>query len=283
MLVTMKALLDKANAENYAVAAPNIWTEVDCRACIDAAVEMEAPLIIDIAYAAHPNMLFLGRMAHELAKEASVPIAINLDHGENIEQVMMAIQAGFTSVMIDRSSSPFEKNVEDTKEIVRIAHAAGLSVESELGHVGMADADASNVQSTLSDPLEAKKFVELTGVDALAIAIGTAHGAYPRGQKPHLDFERLAAIKAMTKVPLVMHGSSGTPKEELRKACTLGINKVNIANDLCQAVCLTVKQSDFEGNRAYAFYDVVYNAVKIKLKEMILIYGSKEKAIEAIR
>lgn len=274
MLVTMKEILDRANSHNYAVAAPNIWTEVDCRACIDAAEELNAPLIIDIAFAANPNMKRLGHIAVEMAKESSVPVAVNLDHGADLEQVLLAIQAGFTSVMIDRSSETLEKNIEDTKKIVELAHTLGISVEAELGHVGMANQYETDGSSNLTSPEIAKQFVEQTGVDCLAVAIGTAHGAYAKGVKPYLDFQRLKEIKQAVNIPLVLHGSSGTDLKDLKTVCHNGINKVNIANDLCRAVSDAIQQANLEGNNAYFFYDFVYEAEKQKLKEMIQIYGS---------
>lgn len=276
MLVTMKEILDKASLENYAVAAPNVWTELDARAVIAAAEEMNAPLIIDIAGVNNPDLILLGRICEYLAKKSTVPIAINLDHGSTKKQVMEAVRGGFTSIMYDRSSYSFEDNIKEVSEIVEFAHALGLSVEAELGHVGEAHQYS---QDALTEVNLAKEFIERTHIDCLAIAIGTAHGAYPKGIKPQLDFERLIEIKKATNhFPLVLHGSSGTDKEELRKACQLGINKVNIANDLCQAAAKAAQSADFEGNKAYDFTHVVGEAVKNKLKEMIELYGSKNKA-----
>ncbi|WP_302557180.1 class II fructose-bisphosphate aldolase [Holdemania filiformis] len=279
MLVTMKEILDPASAGNYAVAAPNLWTELDARAVIDAAQELRAPLILDIAYPANPDLFLLCQIARYFAQRATVPVAINLDHGGSKKEVLEAFRAGFTSVMIDRSACPFEQNVREVKEIVELAHALGISVEAELGHVGMADQYETDGSAALTEPETAAEFIRLTGVDCLAVAVGTAHGAYPKGMKPKLDFERLAAIKEKTgHFPLVMHGSSGTDNETLRKACRMGINKVNIANDLCQAAAKAAKTADLEGNHAYDFSAVVYEAVKAKMKEMIEVYGSVGKA-----
>ena len=261
------------------MAAPNLWTELDARAVIDAAQELRAPLILDIAYPANPDLFLLCQIARYFAQRATVPVAINLDHGGSKKEVLEAFRAGFTSVMIDRSACPFEQNVREVKEIVELAHALGISVEAELGHVGMADQYETDGSAALTEPETAAEFIRLTGVDCLAVAVGTAHGAYPKGMKPKLDFERLAAIKEKTgHFPLVMHGSSGTDNETLRKACRMGINKVNIANDLCQAAAKAAKTADLEGNHAYDFSAVVYEAVKAKMKEMIEVYGSVGKA-----
>ena len=139
MLVTMKEILDRASRENYAVAAPNVSNELNARASIEAAEDMQAPLILDVAYRAAVDILFLGDMLRKLAEQTSIPVAINLDHGSSLNEVQMAIRAGFTSVMIDRSSCSEQENVRDVSEVVRVAHAVGISVEAELGHVGRAD------------------------------------------------------------------------------------------------------------------------------------------------
>ncbi len=279
MLVTMKEILDRASRENYGVAAPNVSSELDARAYVEAAEELNAPLILDFAYQVHPDIGFLGKVLRMLAEQSSVPIAINLDHGFKKEHIIAAIRAGFTSVMIDRSSFPYEQNVADVKQIVEIAHAAGISVEAELGHVGNADNYEHDRDAALTSPEEAADYIQKTGIDCLAVAIGTAHGAYPKGMRPHLDFDRLEQIKKATdNFPLVLHGSSGTDNESLRKACSMGINKVNIATDLFQAACDALNAADLEGTNIYSVYTIAGNAAKAKLKEMIEVYGSAGKA-----
>lgn len=276
MLVTMKEILDKANAENYAVAAPNVWSELDARAVISAAQQMNAPLIIDIADIANPDLVLLGRICEYLANKVAIPIAIHLDHGTNKTQIMQAIKGGFTSVMYDCSDKDFETNIKEVKEIVEFAHALNITVEAELGHVGQAN-DYSH--DYLTDPNLAREFIERTQVDCLAVAIGTAHGAYPPNVYPQLDFERLVKIKKATNhFPLVMHGSSGTGNDSLQKACRLGINKVNIANDLCKAAVYACQHTDLTGNNAYRITEIIEKAIEEKLKEMIKIYGSQNKA-----
>ena len=278
MLYTMKELLLEATKENYAIAAPNCFNELDARAYIEAAEELKAPIILDVLYDAHPDLNFYVHMLRYLAEHSSVPIAINLDHGGEKKQHIQAIQAGFTSVMVDRSAESFENNVKGVKEIVDIAHQCNVSVEAELGHVGQASNYQHDGNDKLTTPEEAKLFIELTDVDALAVAIGTAHGAYPRGFTPYLDFDRLAEIKKTTNnFPLVLHGSSGTKLEDLEKACSMGINKVNICNDLCKATVYTLKETDLEGQNAYDVWKVAKEGAKQKLKEMIQIYGSVGK------
>ena len=280
MLVTMKELLVHASKNNYAVGAPNVTTELDARAYIEAAEELHSPLILDVDYVANPDLYFYGRMLRELAIQSSVPIAINLDHGASMKEIYSAIQAGFTSVMIDRSAYPDETNIADTKEVVKIAHEVGVSVEAELGHVGQAQQYDVDRDAALTDPQAAAGFIKATGVDCLAVAIGTAHGAYPKGFKPYLDFDRLVEIKAAVshEFPLVLHGSSGTDIEDVRKACRMGINKVNISNDLCRATVKALKETDLEGQKAYDVWEVAKKANKDKMAEMIQVYGSAGKA-----
>ena len=281
MLVTMKEILDRASTENYAVAAPNVSNELNARACIEAAEEMNSPLILDVAYMAAVDLQFLGEMLRKLAMQSPVPIAINLDHGSNLSQVTKAIRAGFTSVMIDRSSYPDEENIRDVSEVVKIAHSCGVSVEAELGHVGQASQYDIDRNAALTDPQFAVEYISRTGVDCLAVAIGTAHGAYPEGYKPYLDFDRLVEIKKATgNFPLVLHGSSGTDHDDLRKACQLGINKVNINTDLCIAAARKVQDADLNGNRSFALFILAQQGIKEALKEMIEIYGSAGKAWE---
>lgn len=278
MLVTMKEILDKASAGNYAVAAPNVNHELNARACIEAAEEMKAPLILDVAYVAVVDIQFLGEQLRRLAEQSSVEIAINLDHGGSLEQVMAAIRAGFTSVMIDRSSCPDEENIRDVAEIVRLAHAVGVSVEAELGHVGNAMHYEEDRDAALTDPQFAREYIERTGVDCLAVAVGTAHGAYPKGFVPYLDFDRLAEIKKATDhFPLVLHGSSGTANEDLRKACAMGINKVNINTDLCVAAMEAAQAASQPDKHSFLLFPAIQNGIKEKLKEMIEIYGSAGK------
>lgn len=279
MLATPKEILEHASKENYAVASPNVFSELDARAYIEAGEELGAPLIIDVAYGAHTDLVFFGKMLRELAEEASVPIAISLDHGASKKEIVTAIQAGFTGVMMDCSALEFEKNVATVREITELAHSVGVSVEAELGHVGQAQNYAVDRDAALTSVAEAKEYVERTGVDSLAVAIGTAHGAYPKGFEPYLDFERLKEIKEATdQFPLVLHGSSGTGIEEIRKACQMGINKVNIANDLCKAAANALQNTDLSGQAAYSVWTVGREGAKEKLKEMIRVYGSEGKS-----
>ncbi len=234
MLVTMKEILDHAKRGGYGVTAPNVQSEDTVRAVIEVAEKYNAPMIIDVNAFIHPDLPWFIHMIRGLASAASVPIAINLDHGRSYEDIMLGINSGFTSVMVDRSNLSYEENVAQTKEVVKMCKPLGISVEAELGHVGMGNNYEVDGVNNLTDPEEAAKFVEETGIDCLAVAIGTAHGRY-KGT-PHIDFERLEQIvQACGDTPLVLHGGSGTGDENLRKAVKTGIQKVNLATELIVA------------------------------------------------
>lgn len=284
MLVSMKYLLDVANKNNFAVAAPNVNHEMNVRSVIQAAEEMNAPLIIDIAYSETYDIEFLGPLTKKLCEEASVPIAINLDHGGSrykefepcLAEVMHAIRAGFTSVMVDRSSLPYEDNVEQVKYVSKLAHTLGVTVEAELGHVGSGSLYGDPNDTRFTEPEEAKRYIEETGIDCLAVSVGTAHGVY-KGV-PQLDYERLQKIKEITGAPLVLHGGSGTGDEKLRKACTMGINKVNVATDLYRSAADRVLATNLDGSNVYKLWPAIYDGWKDRLKELIEVFGSAGKA-----
>lgn len=287
MLLSMKELLDRANRENYAIAAPNVVFELDTRACIAAAEKMNAPLILDISPAATNDLVLCSQYIAQIAEESYLPIALNLDHDGSkgglknkhliVADIMNAIRGGFSSVMVDCSSYPYEDNVSAVAELTEMAHSIGLSVESELGHVGDAEVYEAQRESALTDPDLASDFVKRTKVDCLAVSIGNAHGTY-KGT-PFLDFDRLAKLKESTNgLPLVLHGGSGTGNENLHKACRNGINKVNYGMDLLVAAADAVKNTDMAGNNAYEFYRVIQFGYMDKLCEMIEVFGSAGKA-----
>jgi len=235
MLVTMKSILDHANENNYAVMAINCINMELARAAIEAAEEMHSPIIIQMGPGqmkkhAHPSEMC--PMVKAMAERVNIPVCLNLDHGSDFHDIMSAIKVGFTNIMFDGSSLPYEENLARTSLICTIAHSKGISVEAELGHVGQAN-DADDEHADLfTNPLQAKEFVEKTGVDALAVAIGTAHGAYPKGKIPKLDFERLQELKNVLKMPLVLHGGSGSGEDNIKKAVAYGINKINVCTDV---------------------------------------------------
>ncbi|MDR2157004.1 MAG: class II fructose-bisphosphate aldolase [Clostridiales Family XIII bacterium] len=276
MLVGMKEILVDAMQKKYGVAAPNVYDEFTVVACIRAAEEEKSPLILDF-YEAMSDIFRFGKIAVGLAEAASVPIAINLDHGGSFEVAIKAIRAGFTSIMVDRSTLPFEENVKEVAELTRIAHSVGVSVEAELGHVGSGAQYGEDRDRGLTVPEEAVKFVELTGVDCLAVAVGTAHGVYQSA--PYLDQERLIEIRRLVKVPLVLHGGSGTGDEGLKKAIGNGISKVNLFTDLSNAGHDALKAFiDGGGHSIIEDYNAGVNGFKDKLVHYIKLFGSDNKA-----
>ena len=235
MLVSMKYLLDKAKDADFAVGAFNATELALVRSVVEQAEESDSPAIIE---ASAGEFEFVTKDFYkyviERCKDSRVPFALHLDHGHTVEECVRAIQAGFTSVMIDGSTLPYEENVALTKKVVEIAHAAGVTVEGEIGTIGaIGNSDEGGVTNiTYTRPEDVVDFVEKTGVDCLAIAIGTAHGIYPKGYTPKLQLELLEEIKKIAPVPLVLHGGSNNPDDEIAKACKIGIAKVNISSDI---------------------------------------------------
>ncbi|HOO29266.1 MAG TPA: class II fructose-bisphosphate aldolase, partial [Lachnospiraceae bacterium] len=228
MLVPMAEILKKARKGGYGVPAVAAVNELSARACVAAAEETESPLIMLCGYGHNPDMNYFGRILNDMATKTYVPTALILDHSATYEEAIKGIYAGFNTIMVDRSKLPYEENVAQVKELVRVAHAAGIGVEAELGHVGVGENYAVDGVSALTVPEEAVKYVEETGVDCIAVAIGTAHGVY-KGE-PKLRFDLLTELAEKIPVPLVLHGGSGTGDEKLAQACQMGISKVNIAN-----------------------------------------------------
>lgn len=232
MIIPMHELLKEAKKGGYGVAAPNVFNRETIEACFLAAKELRAPIILDVAgvhgiYECAELARFYERRYPE------VPVALNLDHGGPFEDIANAIRAGFSSVMIDRSQSSFEDNVKETAEIVKFAHACGISVEAELGHVGQAFEYDKTRDSGLTRPEEAADFLAQTNVDCLAVAVGTSHGVYQGECK--IDFPLLDTLAAQIDQPLVLHGGSGSGDDNLRKTIGHGIQKVNLNTDLVMA------------------------------------------------
>lgn len=235
MYVSMKEMLLHAHGNGYAVMAINCTDMEQAKAIVQAAREECSAVIINVSprqMKAHAFGEIMAPMIRGLAQEVDVPVAFNLDHGSNYEDITHAMRCGFSSVMIDSSSYGFEENVRRTSLIASLAHSMGMSCEAELGHVGQA-VEADNTKIDLyTNPEQAKEFVERTECDCLAVAIGTAHGSYPKGFVPRLDFDRLTLLKTALDMPLVLHGGSGAGEDNIRRAVACGINKINVCTDL---------------------------------------------------
>ncbi|MDF9824342.1 fructose-bisphosphate aldolase class II [Breznakia sp. PF5-3] len=245
MYVSMKGMLERANKENYAVMAINCFNIETARAVIDAAQQERAPIIVNIVQehmVEHCDSALIAPIVRELAQRASVEVALNFDHGEEIGLLKKAIVDGYSSVMVDASRFDLEGNIKMTKEIVDFAKAYDVSVEGEIGCMGGSEGGKFTKESMLTDVAEAKRFAYETGIDALAISIGTSHGNYPEGYVPEFDFNRLKEIKEATKMPLVLHGGSGSGDENIKQCVAYGINKINVGCDFMNANVASIKK-----------------------------------------
>lgn len=228
-IVKMKTLLQSAARENRGCGAFSVGNMEMVKGAVQAAEELNTPIILQIAEVRlkHSPLHLMGPMMVQAAREAKVDVAVHLDHGLTIETVKTALELGFTSVMLDASTLPFKENVKKTAEVVEIAGHFDATVEAELGLVGGSEDGSRDHGIRCTDPTDAKIFVENTGIDALAVAIGNAHGNYTSA--PKLAFEVLEKIHENVSIPLVLHGGSGITDEDFQRAISLGIKKVNIA------------------------------------------------------
>ena len=285
MLLNMKEILSIAEQENFAIPAFNIGTGQILKAVIECCEEKRAPVILAI----HPNELeFQGDsfMASCMmaANNAHIPACVHMDHSTKIEHIFRAIHMGFTSVMMDASHMPFEENAAITKKVVEIAHPLGISVEAELGTIGTTDNDkeTAGVGDILyTDPDEAARFVEQTGIDCLAVAIGTAHGIYPKGFKPELKLDLLSEINAKVNVPLVLHGGSANPDEEIAESVKRGINKINISSDIKDAFYQRLRKTlaaDLKVREPFELYLDAILAMKEVIYHKIELFDCSDKA-----
>ncbi|PHO07522.1 fructose-1,6-bisphosphate aldolase, class II [Thermoanaerobacterium thermosaccharolyticum] len=283
MLVTGIELLKKANEEGYAVGAFNTSNLEITQAIVEAAEEMKSPAIIQVSEGGlkYAGIETISAIVRTLATKASVPIALHLDHGTDFNNVMKCLRNGWTSVMMDASKLPLEKNIEVTKNVVNIAHGMGVSVEAEIGKIGGTEDNVTvdEREAAMTDPDEAYKFAKETGVDYLAISIGTAHGPY-KGE-PKLDFDRLKKIKEMLKMPIVLHGASGVPEADIRKAVSLGVNKINIDTDIRQAFAARLRELLKEDGEVYDPRKILgpcKEAMKEVVKSKMRMFGSEGRA-----
>jgi len=282
-LVTVKEMLNAAEKGNYAVGAFNCNNMEIIQAIVQAAEEEDSPVIVQASQGAikYAGLEYITALTKLAAGQTKVPVALHLDHGTSFEQAVKCIQHGFTSVMIDGSAHPLSENIELTNKVIEVARATGVSVEAELGKIGGTEDDITvdEKEATFTDPQEAKEFVNATGVDALAVAIGTAHGVY-KGE-PKLDFERLKKIVALIDTPIVLHGSSGVPDEAIKQAISLGVRKVNIDTNLREAFVkkarqiLEEKPGEIDPRKILG---PAKDTMKEVIKEKIRLFGSSGKA-----
>ncbi|MBQ7794012.1 MAG: class II fructose-bisphosphate aldolase [Clostridia bacterium] len=276
MLVNLKEILADAQKNKYGVGLFNTTDTDMLEAAISAAEELKSPIIIGTAEVLLPygELQLIAPSVIAAAKRASVPVVVHYDHGLTFDRCMEALKLGFSSVMFDGSAGDLEENYRNTAEMVKIAHSMGATVEGEIGHVGQAassDNEASDMYTTVE---QAKEFIAQTGVDALAIAIGTAHGAYK--SKPKLDLQRLADIRKAVDTPLVLHGGSGLSDDDFRNVIAGGIAKVNIFTDLCLAGAAAMIENT--GKDYLDIRNAKVDAIKNAVMQKIMLFGSNGKA-----
>jgi fructose-bisphosphate aldolase class II len=301
MLVNPKSYLVRARREGWAVGGFNVFNLESARAVIDAGEELSAPLLVQTSEGAvkHAGLRNLVTIVRELADKTRSPIALHLDHGKSEELARAAVDAGYTSVMIDASRESFEENLRETRDVVAYAHARGVHVEAELGTLGgIEDLGEQAVRSMLTDPDQAVRFAAQTEVDALAVAIGTSHGAYKFRGEPHLDLERLREIASRVEQPIVLHGASSLPEDDvqlatrygakladargipaalIQAAVKIGVAKVNTDSDLRLAALARLRQLLAERPDIFNLYELmgeVEKAMRRATVERIRMLGS---------
>jgi len=281
-LVTLADPLQRADREGYAIGAFNCNNMEIVQSIVTAAEEESSPVIIQASQGAikYAGLNYIIALARQAAEGTAVPVVLHLDHGTSFEQVMQCIRFGFTSVMYDGSGLPLQKNIDQTRKVVEIARVFGVSVEAELGRLGGVEDDinVSDAEALFTDPAEAEQFVKETGVDALAIAIGTAHGQY-KGT-PKIDFDRLAEINRRISCPVVLHGASGLSEEAINRAIELGVRKINIDTSIREAFVAGMR-SALESNPSEIdprkIIGPARDAAAKVIREKIKLFGSSGK------
>lgn len=276
MLVNLNEVLADAQKNKYAVGLFNTINMEMLQAAIEAAEELNSPIIIGTAEILLPygELSLISPSMIEAAKNARVPVVVHYDHGLTFARCMEALKRGFSSIMFDGSTSPHEDNIDNTSKVVKIAHAFGASVEAELGHVGETEGASANDAHTTAE--EAYHFTTATGADALAIAIGTAHGVYK--SKPKLDFERLKEIRAEVNTPLVLHGGSGLSDADFKKCIECGIAKMNIFTDLTLAATQGFQTGIADGLNYLNARNRQKDEIKQTIMRYLRLFGSENRA-----
>ncbi|AYV67986.1 fructose-bisphosphate aldolase [Niallia circulans] len=283
MYVSMKGMLARANQGKYAVMAINCFNLETAKAVIEAAQELRAPIIVDLLQdhlMQHFGSKLLTRPIIEMANAASVEVAINLDHGQDVGFVKRCLRDGFSSVMMDASRYPIDENIRITKEMVEFAQSYDASVEGEIGNIGSVSRNQMTDDEMYTNPDLSIRYAKETGIDALAISYGSSHGDYPDGYIPAFRFDILEKIKGETGIPLVLHGGSGCGEENIRKSISLGINKINVGSDFFKAQINSIKKN-MVGNEI-DYFDVIHQTIKAGkdlVKYYIELAGSEGKSL----
>lgn len=283
-LVSSLELIKKAREQKKAIAAFNIHNLETIQAAIEGAYELNAPVIIQTTPGTlrHAGIESVASIVKALAKKYDIPVALHMDHCPSYDTIVSCIQNGYTSVMIDGAHHDYDENVALVKSVVKMAHAVGVQVEGEIGKIGGVEDDmfVNEADASFTVPAEAKKFVEDTGIDTLAVAIGTAHGMY-KGE-PNLDFDRIEEIDGLVDVPLVLHGASGVPDEQVKRSIELGMAKVNIATELKNPMVAAIREviANPEENDPRNYMGAAKKAVKEVVKNKIRLCGTEGFASE---
>ncbi|PEJ14287.1 fructose-bisphosphate aldolase [Bacillus toyonensis] len=279
-LVQMKDILIKANQENYGVGASSVANMEMVMGAIQAAEELRSPLILQIAEVRlnHSPIHMIGPLMVAAAKKATVPVAVHFDHGMTFEKIKETLEIGFSSVMFDGSHYPLEENIQRTKEVVELAKQYGATVEAEIGRVGGSEDGSEDIEMMLTSTKEAKRFAEETDVDALAVAIGNAHGMY--NGDPDLRLDRLQEINGIVDIPLVLHGGSGISPEDFKQCIQHGVRKINVATATFQNIVSTVNTAVLNTPYSdyFTYHQDVIEAAYENVKNHMLIFGSENKA-----
>ena len=278
MLVNLNEVLKKAQKGKYAVGLFNTTDTDMLQAVTEAAEESNSPVILGTAEVLLPygELKLIAPSVIAAAKRAKVPVVVHYDHGLTFDRCIEALKLGFSSIMFDGSAKPYEQNIAETREMVKIAHAFGATVEGEIGHVGEAAKEDNLLTDMYTTPEEAKAYLEATGVDALAVAIGSAHGVYKK--KPMLNIERLKEISGEVKVPLVLHGGSGLSDDDFKNTIRNGIAKVNIFTDLCLAGERAYKDGEEKKLGYLETRNLKVDYIKEAVKHKMALFGSVNKA-----
>ena len=278
MLVSLNEVLKKAQKGKYAVGLFNTTDTDMLQAVIEAAEESNSPVILGTAEVLLPygELKLIAPSVIAAAKRAKVPVVVHYDHGLTFDRCIEALKLGFSSIMFDGSAKPYEQNIAETREMVKIAHAFGATVEGEIGHVGEAAKEDNLLTDMYTTPEEAKAYLEATGVDALAVAIGSAHGVYKK--KPMLNIERLKEISSAVKVPLVLHGGSGLSDDDFKNTIRNGIAKVNIFTDLGLAGERAMKDGEEKKLGYLETRNLKVDYIKEAVKHKMALFGSVNKA-----
>lgn len=276
MISKPSKILSSASANYYALGAFNVFNLETVKAVVSAAEKMNSPVIIETSEseAAFAGIENIAALAESIAADIEIPVVLNFDHGKKIESIESAIRAGYGSVMIDASELSFEENISKTKEVVKMAHTSDVWVEAELGTIPTPGEDGKSAESYLTNVDEAKEFVKRTGIDALAVAVGNQHGFYKAD--PKINLQRLKELREAVTIPLVLHGGSGIPDEDIRKAIGLGIVKINVNTELRVAYVEQLRKSLMGGEirKPHEVMGEVIEAVKKVVMNKIRLFSN---------